>query len=176
MPVSIQLANHQAGSNGSSEATTAQSQAQLRQNFCEPDAAVLESGADPMADYVAIWMALDSFHQTERLTEEGWSFLSDRLQRPIEMRLLERRPTTLAGAVAALDMATHLMKTFEGNDTAGDEAWYRRLRLHLIEQASQLLHRQVDHLAREPCHNNQTTPSAQRHDPMNATRKKSSDE
>lgn len=105
---------------------------------------------DPIADYVAIWMELDAFHQSRRLTEEGWSFLADRLQRPIEMRLLERKPVTVHGALAALELAAYVIDQFEGPDSAGDRAWYRRLRQHMLQAAREFLSTQNDDLSLEP--------------------------
>ena len=93
------------------------------------------SQGDPVCDYVALWMEMESFHQNRRLTEEGWAFLGDHLQRPIEMRLLERQPVTLNGALAALEMAAHLMESLDYDAPQNDAAWYRRLRLHLVKSA-----------------------------------------
>ena len=101
---------------------------------------------DPVADYVAIWTALEVFHDNCRLTEEGWSFLSEQLQRPIELRLLERTPTSLLGAHKALGMASYIMDNLEqGGGQEEDGAWYRRLRTHLVTGARDLLREHVEH-------------------------------
>ena len=64
----------------------------------EPEASdPVERLGDPVADYVALWLALDVFHERGRLTEEGWTFLTEHLQRPLELRLLERAPATIDG-------------------------------------------------------------------------------
>ena len=104
---------------------------------------------DPLTDYVKLWMSLERVHQTERLTEEGWIYLNDRMQRPIEMRILERRPQTVAGAIAALDLATYIIESLESEATqtgggqatgpASDAIWYRRLRQHLVSSARDYL-------------------------------------
>ena len=77
-----------------------------------------------------MWMALEVFHERCKLTEEGWTFLCEQLQRPLELRLIGRRPTTSEGAVRALNMATFIMENMCEND-----AWYQRLRLHLVKAA-----------------------------------------
>ena len=111
---------------------------------------------DPIVDYVAIWMALEVFHGNCRLTEEGWSFLGEHLQRPIELRLMERKPLTFTGALKALSMASYIMENLEQGDTQeGDGAWYRRLRLHLVNAARDLLRERLD--ANEPRRGTRTT-------------------
>ena len=108
-----------------------------------------ERGGDPIIDYVAIWMALEVFHDNCKLTEEGWSFLTEHLQRPIELRLIERRPMTCAGALKALNLASYIMENLENADGAeSDGAWYRRLRLHLVKSARDHLRDRLE--ANEP--------------------------
>lgn len=89
---------------------------------------------DPIADYVSIWMALEVFHEECRLTEEGWVFLCEQLQRPLELRLIERQPLSNEGAVRALNMATFIMENMPESDP-----WYQRLRLHLVRSARDYL-------------------------------------
>lgn len=90
---------------------------------------------DPLADYIDLWMALERFHERATLTEEGWSCLTEELQRPLELRLAERRPATTGGALKALKMARYLMDNLDGPDTGESGDWYRRLRNHLVESA-----------------------------------------
>ena len=103
-----------------------------------------QRAGDPLVDYIALWMALEVFHDNCRLTEEGWSFLCDHLQRPLELRLLERRPSTLAGALKALTMASYIMENLEDTNDQQGGAWYRRLRLHLVNAARDTLRQQVE--------------------------------
>ena len=93
------------------------------------------SSGDPVSDYVAMWMALEVFHERSKLTDEGWAFLSEHLQRPLELRLLERRPLTLDGAMRALTLASYLMENLDQSGNDGERAWYRRLRHHLVTAA-----------------------------------------
>lgn len=95
--------------------------------------------ADPIADYVRLWQHLEQIHHEYSLTEEGWSFLTDHLQRPIEMRLMDRRPKTLSGVAACLEMASGIVDQFEREGVNADVAWYRRLLKHLIESAQQTI-------------------------------------
>ncbi len=90
---------------------------------------------DPLADYVELWLTLESFHERASLTEDGWRCLTEDLQRPLELRLAERRPATVKGALKALEMARYLMENLDlaENDELGE--WYRRLRNHLVESA-----------------------------------------
>ncbi|MCB1972309.1 MAG: hypothetical protein H6851_17310 [Geminicoccaceae bacterium] len=108
-----------------------------------------DRGGDPVIDYVAVWMALEVFHDNCRLTEEGWSFLTEHLQRPIELRLMERKPATYAGALKALNLASYIMENLEQSEgPESDGAWYRRLRLHLVKSARDLLRDRLE--ANEP--------------------------
>ncbi|MCS6780228.1 MAG: hypothetical protein NZ555_11065 [Geminicoccaceae bacterium] len=102
-----------------------------------------EPEGDPVADYVAMWLALDLFHERGRLTEEGWGFLVEHLQRPLELRLLERTPVTLDGAMRALTMASHIMDHLDQWGSDGQRAWYRRLRNHLVRGARDCLERRL---------------------------------
>lgn len=110
----------------------------------EPEASgPLERLGDPVADYVAMWLALDVFHERGRLTEEGWSFLVEHLQRPLELRLLERAPATVDGAMRALALASHLVRCVDGIVSPGERAWYQRLRDHLLTSARATLERRL---------------------------------
>lgn len=112
----------------------AQAQARARQNVDEFRASAMSQrpSGDPVSDYVAMWMALEVFHERSKLTEEGWTFLSEHLQRPLELRLLERRPSTMDGAMRALTLASYVMENLEQTGNEGERAWYRRLRFHLV--------------------------------------------
>ena len=90
---------------------------------------------DPLADYIDLWMALERFHERASLTEDGWRCLTEDLQRPLELRLAERRPVTVEGALKALGLARYLMENLDAADNGGSGDWYRRLRNHLIESA-----------------------------------------
>jgi hypothetical protein len=94
---------------------------------------------DPLADYIDLWMALERFHERATLTEEGWSCLTEELQRPLELRLAERRPATTGGALKALEMARYLMDNLDSPDAGESGDWYRRLRNHLVESAHEAL-------------------------------------
>lgn len=94
---------------------------------------------DPLADFVDLWLALERFHERAALTEEGWHCLTEQLQRPLELRLLERRPATVTGALKALEMARYLMDNLDSPDCGESGDWYRRLRNHLVEEAHQAL-------------------------------------
>jgi len=94
---------------------------------------------DPLADYVDLWMALERFHERATLTEEGWGCLTEELQRPLELRLAERRPATTGGALKALEMARYLMDNLDTPDSGDSGDWYRRLRNHLVESAHEAL-------------------------------------
>jgi hypothetical protein len=96
---------------------------------------------DPLADYVDLWFALERFHERATLTEEGWSCLTEDLQRPLELRLAERRPATVEGALKALEMARYLMENLDSPGNGGSGDWYRRLRNHLVESAHAALKR-----------------------------------
>lgn len=98
---------------------------------------------DPVADYVAMWLALELFHSSRRLTPEGWAFLTEQLQRPLELRLLEREPRSVEGALKALRMASHIMANLDVGDTP-EAAWYRRLRQHLLDSARSCLERLLE--------------------------------
>lgn len=101
------------------------------------------AAGDPVADYVAMWLALELFHSSRRLTPEGWAFLTEQLQRPLELRLLEREPRSTEGALKALRMASHIMANLDSGDTP-EAAWYRRLRQHLIDSARNCLERLLE--------------------------------
>lgn len=103
----------------------------------------VERLGDPVADYVALWLALDVFHERGRLTEEGWTFLVEHLQRPLELRLLERAPSTVEGAMRALALASHLVSCVDGMVSPGERAWYQRLRDHLLTSARATLERRL---------------------------------
>lgn len=103
----------------------------------------VERLGDPVADYVALWLALDVFHERGRLTEEGWTFLVEHLQRPLELRLLERAPATVEGALRALALANHLLGCVDGMAAPGERAWYQRLRDHLLATARATLERRL---------------------------------
>ena len=90
---------------------------------------------DPLADYIDLWMALERFHERASLTEDGWRCLTEDLQRPLELRLAERRPVTVEGALKALGLARYLMENLDAADNGGSGDWYRRLRNHLVESA-----------------------------------------
>ena len=102
---------------------------------------------DPLSDYIDLWLALERFHERASLTEDGWKCLTEDLQRPLELRLAERRPATLEGALKALELARYLMANLDspdgssaGNGTdVGSGDWYRRLRNHLVDSAYQAL-------------------------------------
>lgn len=115
----------------------AQAQVRARQTVEELRTAEMAQrpSGDPVSDYVAMWMALEVFHERSKLTEEGWTFLSEHLQRPLELRLLERRPMTLDGAMRALTLASYLMENLDQSGNDGERAWYRRLRHHLVTAA-----------------------------------------
>jgi hypothetical protein len=90
---------------------------------------------DPLADYVELWLTLESFHERASLTEDGWRCLTEDLQRPLELRLVERRPATVRGALKALEMARYLMENLDVAESNESGDWYRRLRNHLVESA-----------------------------------------
>lgn len=90
---------------------------------------------DPLADYVELWLALERFHERASLTEDGWRCLTEDLQRPLELRLSERRPATVRGALKALEMARYLMENLDMAENGESGDWYRRLRNHLVEGA-----------------------------------------
>jgi hypothetical protein len=90
---------------------------------------------DPLADYIDLWFALERFHERASLTEDGWRCLTEDLQRPLELRLAERRPVTVEGALKALELARYLMENLDSSDNGGSGDWYRRLRNHLVESA-----------------------------------------
>jgi hypothetical protein len=90
---------------------------------------------DPLADYVELWLTLESFHERASLTEDGWRCLTEDLQRPLELRLSERRPATVRGALKALEMARYLMENLDVVENGESGDWYRRLRNHLVEGA-----------------------------------------
>lgn len=98
---------------------------------------------DPLSDYIDLWLALERFHERASLTEDGWKCLTEDLQRPLELRLAERRPATIDGALKALELARYLMENLDtpdgdgaGHSTdLGSGAWYRRLRNHLVDSA-----------------------------------------
>lgn len=90
---------------------------------------------DPLADYVELWQALERFHERASLTEDGWRCLTEDLQRPLELRLSERRPVTVRGALKALEMARYLMENLDVAENGESGDWYRRLRNHLVEGA-----------------------------------------
>lgn len=90
---------------------------------------------DPLADYIDLWFALERFHERASLTEDGWRCLTEDLQRPLELRLAERRPATVDGALKALELARYLMENLDSSDNGGSGDWYRRLRNQLVESA-----------------------------------------
>ena len=90
---------------------------------------------DPLADYIDLWFALERFHERASLTEDGWRCLTEDLQRPLELRLAERRPVTVDGALKALGLARYPMENLYSSDNGGSGDWYRRLRNHLVESA-----------------------------------------
>ena len=90
---------------------------------------------DPLADYIELWQALERFHERASLTEDGWRCLTEDLQRPLELRLSERRPATVRGALKALEMARYLMENLDVAENGESGDWYRRLRNHLVEGA-----------------------------------------
>lgn len=94
---------------------------------------------DPLADYVDLWFALERFHERASLTEDGWACLTEDLQRPLELRLAERRPATVDGALKALELARYLMANLDSPDHGGSGDWYRRLRNHLVDSAHEAL-------------------------------------
>lgn len=96
---------------------------------------------DPLSDYIELWMALERFHERATLTEEGWNCLTEELQRPLELRLIERRPATTGGALKALEMARYLMDNLDTSDAGESGDWYRRLRNHLVAGAHDALSR-----------------------------------
>ncbi len=96
---------------------------------------------DPLADYIDLWMALERFHERASLTEDGWRCLTEDLQRPLELRLAERRPVTVDGALKALELARYLMENLDAAENGGSGDWYRRLRNHLVESAHVALKR-----------------------------------
>jgi len=98
---------------------------------------------DPLADYIDLWMALERFHERASLTEDGWRCLTEDLQRPLELRLAERRPVTVEGALKALGLARYLMENLDAPENGGSGDWYRRLRNHLIESAHVALERSL---------------------------------
>lgn len=96
-----------------------------------------------LSDYIDLWLALELFHERASLTEDGWKCLTEGLQRPLELRLAERRPATIDGALKALELARYLMENLDAPDgdgaghgsDLGSGAWYRRLRNHLVDSA-----------------------------------------
>lgn len=102
---------------------------------------------DPLSDYIDLWLALERFHERASLTEDGWKCLTEDLQRPLELRLAERRPATIDGALKALELARYLMENLDAPDgngagqgtDVGSGDWYRRLRNHLVDSAYQAL-------------------------------------
>jgi hypothetical protein len=112
---------------------------------------------DPLADYIDLWMALEQFHERASLTEDGWRCLTEDLQRPLELRLAERRPVTVEGALKALGLARYLMENLDAADNGGSGDWYRCLRNHLAESAhvaleGGLLQRQLNDRGEEGDH------------------------
>jgi hypothetical protein len=102
---------------------------------------------DPLADYVELWLMLESFHERASLTEDGWRCLTEDLQRPLELRLVERRPATVRGALKALEMARYLMENLDVAESSESGDWYRRLRNHLVESAHLALEAGLAHSA-----------------------------
>ena len=106
--------------------------------LCDDNVVAMRAGrrlGDPLADYIDLWLALERFHERASLTEDGWRCLTEDLQRPLELRLAERRPVTVDGALKALELARYLMENLDSSDNGGSGDWYRRLRNHLVESA-----------------------------------------